>query len=100
MANITDYNAIFESKNRIDAMFEEMTQGLKESRSIVEDMSSGSWSGESYERFESDFEDILSKISQVKENFSAEIDVKLKEWYEQFNEAEQKTIQESGKLIG
>ena len=99
MVNITDYNAIFESKNRIDAMFDEMTEGLKESRGIVEDMSSGSWSGESYERFESDFEEILSNITHVKENFSAEIDMKLKQWYEQFNEAEQKTIQESGKLV-
>ena len=99
MANITDYNAIFESKNRIDAMFDEMTEVLKESRGIVEDMSSGSWSGESYERFESDFEEILSNITHVKENFSAEIDMKLKQWYEQFNEAEQKTIQESGKLV-
>ena len=66
MANITDYNAIFESKNRIDAMFDEMTEGLKESQSIVEDMSSGSWSGESYERFESDFQEILGNITNVK----------------------------------
>lgn len=99
MANITDYNAIFESKNKIDAMFDEMTQGLKESQGIVEDMSNGSWSGESYERFESDFQEILSNITHVKESFSNEIDIKLKEWYEQFNEAEQKTIQESGKLV-
>ena len=99
MANITDYNAIFESKNKIDAMFNEMTEGLKESQSIVEEMSSGSWSGESYEKFESDFQDILANITNVKENFSAEIDMKLKQWYEQFNEAEQKTIQESGKLV-
>jgi uncharacterized protein YukE len=99
MANITDYNAIFESKNKIDAMFNEMTEGLKESQSIVEEMSSGSWSGESYEKFESDFQDILGNITHVKENFSAEIDMKLKEWYEQFNEAEQKTIQEAGKLV-
>ncbi len=99
MANITDYNAIFESKNKIDAMFNEMTEGLKESQSIVEEMSSGSWSGESYEKFESDFQDILGNITNVKENFSAEIDMKLKEWYEQFNEAEQKTIQEAGKLV-
>jgi uncharacterized protein YukE len=99
MANITDYNAIFESKNKIDAMFDEMTEGLKESRDIVEDMSNGSWSGESYERFESDFEQILSNITNVKENFSTEIALKLKQWYEEFNEAEQKTIQESGKLV-
>ncbi len=99
MANITDYNAIFDSKSKIDSMFDEMTSGLREAQDIVEDMSSGSWSGESYDKFESDFQDIISKISTVKEGFSQEIGLKLKEWYEQFNEAEKKTIQESGKLL-
>ena len=45
MANITNYNAIFDSKNKIDYMFEEMTNGLRDSKQIVEQLAEDSWSG-------------------------------------------------------
>ena len=100
MANITNYNAIFDSKNKIDYMFEEMTNGLRDSKQIVEQLAEDSWSGDSYDAFENNFQEILDNINKVKTQFLEEIDTRLKLWYEEFNEAEKQSIRESGKLVG